>query len=250
MAHYQQLQFVRLVTQHFPEYSQGDTRVLEVGSWIANDSVRRFFSSSQYVGADVADGPGVDLVCPGEQLEFADGYFDVVITCECFEHNPLWKPTFENMFRMLRPGGLFLLTCATLGRREHGTPRSAPQSSLATVCFGTKHYRNLSKSDLHSAFDLSGMFSDHLMTYNHFSRDLYFIGIKAQTVGASHIPVIPQSLTQSIRAISYLNPPSNVRRLFKTLRFWLHFGVARLLGEDRYHDMRFYLRTFRGLFTR
>ena len=42
--------------------------------------------------------------------------FDVVISCECFEHNPYWRETFLNMTRVLRPGGLFVLTCATTGR--------------------------------------------------------------------------------------------------------------------------------------
>ena len=88
MAHYQQLKFVELVSEKLPQFFKARS-VLEVGSWIANDSVRKFFVDCQYVGADVAQGPGVDIVCPGEALKFADASFDVVVSGDSF---PVKKP--------------------------------------------------------------------------------------------------------------------------------------------------------------
>ena len=83
-----------------------------------------FFSNCEYIGVDIAEGPGVDVVCKGQNLQYESAAFDVVVSCECFEHNPFWKETFTNMVRMLKPGGICLITCATLGRKEHGTKRT------------------------------------------------------------------------------------------------------------------------------
>src|SRR5690606_19424692 len=102
------------------------TRVLEVGSLDLNGSVRSNFSGCDYLGIDVAAGPGVDLVCQGQDYDAPDGSFDVVTSCEAMEHNPYWRETFANMLRLCRPGGLILMTCATTGRGEHGTTRKHP----------------------------------------------------------------------------------------------------------------------------
>jgi 2-polyprenyl-3-methyl-5-hydroxy-6-metoxy-1,4-benzoquinol methylase len=57
------------------------------------------------------------------------GLFDVVISCEVMEHNPFWVATLTNMIRLLKPGGLLVMSCATIGRKEHGTARSLPGAS-------------------------------------------------------------------------------------------------------------------------
>ena len=46
----------------YPEFFQNKS-VPEVGSWDTNGSIRRFFSNCEYIGVDIAEGPGVDVVC-------------------------------------------------------------------------------------------------------------------------------------------------------------------------------------------
>ena len=133
MAHRSQLEFVRLLAANMPEYFRGK-RVLEVGSLDINGSIRQFFKDCDYTGLDVAAGPGVDVVCEGQKYD-APG-FDVVISCEAMEHNPYWAETLQNMIRLCKPGGLLVMTCATIGRPEHGTARSEPESSPLTVGLG------------------------------------------------------------------------------------------------------------------
>lgn len=99
-------------------------RVLEVGSYDVNGSIRSMFPESEFVGVDIVAGPGVDMVSYGHELDFPDGHFDITVSGECFEHDPHWRMTFLNMARMTRPGGLVAFTCASLGRPEHGTTRS------------------------------------------------------------------------------------------------------------------------------
>ena len=97
MSHQSQIDFVGGVRERFPEFFLGG-RVLEVGSLNINGSVRDFFSSpEEYVGCDLGEGEGVDIVCAGHELPHADGYFDVAISCECFEHDRHWRKTFSSM---------------------------------------------------------------------------------------------------------------------------------------------------------
>lgn len=178
MAHYSQRQFIGWVRDAFPERFSGQ-RVLEVGSLDLNGSARSHFTGCDYLGLDVGPGPGVDRVCGGQDYDGAAASFDVVCSFEAMEHNPYWEATFANMLRVLKPGGLLLLTCATHGRPEHGTSRTQPADSPLTVGIGWEHYRNLSHRDLAGAFDLRQAFSTHFAAHYYYGCDLLFFGFKA-----------------------------------------------------------------------
>ncbi len=177
MAHPQQAEFFLSVRQHYPA-SFRQARVLEVGSLDINGSVRELFDGCDYTGVDLQLGPGVDLACPGHLLALPSGHFDTVISAECFEHNPFWRETLANMLRMCRPGGLVAISCATTGRKEHGTTRTNPDASPFTVQARWDYYRNLVASDLERAANLSGWLSQWRSWTNYISRDLYFIGLR------------------------------------------------------------------------
>jgi SAM-dependent methyltransferase len=170
MSHQQQLDFIKSVKDQLPEYFKG-TKVLEVGSLNINGSVRQFFEPDQYIGCDLGEGAGVDIVCRGHELPYPNESFDVVISCECFEHDRHWEKTFQKMIDLVRKGGLVIFSCATIGRPEHGTTRTSP----ADAPFTNDYYRNLREEDFNqfkSSFD-SYKFSQCLRP-----RDLYFWGLK------------------------------------------------------------------------
>ena len=172
MSDQSQLNFVLGLKNRYPEYFTG-TKVLEVGSLDINGSIRQFFDALQYIGVDLGEGKGVDLVCKGEELDFPDNFFDVVASCECFEHNPEWVKTFDNMVRMC--SGLVIMTCATTGRPEHGTRRTSP--SDAPFC--GDYYRNLTEQDIRDNCDLSKFAVYEFSTIAN-PADLYFWGICKQ----------------------------------------------------------------------
>lgn len=169
MSHQSQLDFVARVKQRFPQYFK-NSKVLEIGSLDINGSVRQFFDSCDYIGVDLGEGKGVDLIAKGEELKFPDNHFDVAISCECFEHNPEWIRTFNNMVRMA--SGLVIMTCATTGRPEHGTRRTSP--SDAPFC--GDYYRNLTEKDIRDSCDLS-KFATYEFSTNSNPADLYFWGL-------------------------------------------------------------------------
>lgn len=177
MAHREQAAYISSVEEEWSKFFKGG-RVLEIGSLNINGTVRNFFNADEYIGVDVGEGPGVDVVMSGHEYD-NEQKFDCVISCECFEHNPFWKETFLNMVRLCRRGGLVIFTCATTGRPEHGTERTTPQDSPLTIAKGWSYYRNLTKEDFTASIDFDELFLEHEFCVNEGSCDLYFFGIKA-----------------------------------------------------------------------
>lgn len=178
MAHHEQHVFVQSVKNAFPDFFS-NSKVLEIGSLDINGSVRQFFKNSAlYIGVDVGEGPGVDVVCEGQKYNAPNNFFDCAISAECFEHNPYWRETFANMARLVRAEGLVVMTCATTGRPEHGTARTDAGSSPLTVKKGWSYYQNLTQQDFEDSFVMDDIFSRYCFSINENPNDLYFWGIK------------------------------------------------------------------------
>ena len=178
MAHPEQAEFFSAVRTHYPT-AFANARVLEVGSLDINGYVRELFSGCDYTGVDLELGPGVDLARQGQLVDFPSGHFDTTISAECLEHNPYWRETLANMFRMTRPDGLVLMSCATRGRKEHGTSRTNPDASPFTTAARWDYYRNLTPRDITDSLNLDGWLSDYGMWVNHITKDLYFVGLRS-----------------------------------------------------------------------
>ena len=173
MSHQSQLDFVGRVKAKFPDYFV-NKKVLEIGSLDINGSIRQFFDNCTYIGVDIGEGRGVDVVARGEKLVFPTGYFDVTASCECFEHNDAWAETFDNMVRM--SNGLVFFSCATTGRPEHGTGRT----SRADNPFLGDYYLNLTEQDFRDKCDLS-KFEQYEFSTCDSPADLYFWGLCKQS---------------------------------------------------------------------
>lgn len=170
MSHPAQMEFVEAVKQSYPILFSRK-KILEIGSLNINGSIRQFFDSCDYTGVDLAPGKDVDMVAKGEELTFSDKTFDIVCSCECFEHNPNWVGTFNNMTRMSKC--LVFFSCATTGRPEHGTPRTTPHDAP----FCGDYYQNLKASDFLANCDMDPYIGYRFLV-NKASKDLYFVGLK------------------------------------------------------------------------
>jgi len=175
MAHIQQFRYISFIKQVLPDYFQAK-KVLEIGSLNINGSVRIFFENSDYTGIDVADGLDVDIVSNGEDFSDKANSYDVIVSCECMEHNPMYEKTWLNMIRLLKTDGLMIMTCATFGRAQHGTSISEPTSSPLTIGLGQDYYKNLTRIDFEFV-DLSKFFVDFSFETDTSSHDLYFAGL-------------------------------------------------------------------------
>ncbi len=101
--------------------------VLEVGALNYNGSLRALLQAwtpRQYTGVDLMPGPGVDVVCPAENLtdHFGLGMFDVVVSTEMLEHVWDWRRVISNLKQILRPSGRLLITTRSRGYGYHASP--------------------------------------------------------------------------------------------------------------------------------
>jgi hypothetical protein len=91
-----------------------------------------------------------------------------------------WKETIMNVIdNLLRPGGLFVFSCATTGRPVHGTTMFDPQDSPFTVQEDewAGYYMNVTELDVRAAIKIEDYFTAHHFYIDTESCDLYFWGI-------------------------------------------------------------------------
>lgn len=83
--------------------------------------LRGLFPGRPYVGCDMRPGPGVDRIEDVSRLSLADGTAGTILCIETFEHVFEVRRAFDEVFRVLRPGGVFILT-SPFNFRLHGYP--------------------------------------------------------------------------------------------------------------------------------
>ena len=68
MAHPQQVSFLNLVKQKFPEKFK-NCNVVDIGSLDINGNTRFLFEDFEYTGVDIGEGPNVDVVSKGHEFK-------------------------------------------------------------------------------------------------------------------------------------------------------------------------------------
>lgn len=140
-------------------------RVLEIGSYNVNGSIRPLFAdSTHYVGIDRRPGRDVDIVAEASEFDGA-GEFDVAISMEAMEHTPRPRDILECAGRAIKRGGILILTCASPVRAPHacnGGPVVPPN----------EHYRGIDPNDLLTEMREMG-WKEVQVSHNSTAGDLY-----------------------------------------------------------------------------
>jgi len=176
MAHKEQQDFCLYVRDKFPKRFYEST-VLDVGSLDINGNNRYLFLESKYTGIDIGEGKNVDIVSKGHEYNPGIQY-DIVISTECFEHDMHYEETIKNCIKLTKDNGLFMFSCASTGRHEHGTARTTPQDSPFSHLVFNEYYKNLTEDDIRKILDIENTFSEFEFIYMPTTCDLYFYGIK------------------------------------------------------------------------
>ena len=111
-------------TKFFETYWRpGFCTILDIGAADLNGSLRHVTPpGSDFMGIDLAAGPGVDLVLDDPYVyPFPDGHFDCVISTSCLEHDRMFWLTFLECSRVLSPRGVLYIN-APSGGPYHGYP--------------------------------------------------------------------------------------------------------------------------------
>lgn len=100
--------------------------MIEIGSRDVNGGILGLLGDAAgYVGVDLSDGPGVDVVADAATWQPTQRP-DTVICLEVFEHTPEWSTICENVAGWLGPGGVFIGTAAAPGRAPHSATTTGP----------------------------------------------------------------------------------------------------------------------------
>lgn len=102
-------------------------KILEVGSFNVNGGLRDLITAlkpAEYIGIDIAAGPGVDEVCAAEKIIefFGENKFDLVISTEMLEHVKDWRIVISNMKRVCKKEGYIIITTRSKGYPYHPSP--------------------------------------------------------------------------------------------------------------------------------
>src|SRR5262245_19019640 len=178
MAHQEQINFCTSVLNKHPDLFK-DKKVLDMGSFDVNGNNRYLFTGGTYTGVDAGPGKNVDVVSLAHEFDAEDESYDFVVSTEMLEHDMHWVLSLQNMFRVLKKGGMLLITCAGEGREEHGTIRQVGHWHPAFAHAGfNEYYMNLTENDFRKVFtDTETFFSEYAFEYNPKSCDLYFYGV-------------------------------------------------------------------------
>ena len=124
--------------------------ILDLGSTEMGACYRPIFEHPgwNYVGADLAPGPNVDIVLkhPFRWQEVASGSVDVLVSGQVLEHVEYFWITMLEISRVLKPGGLVCLIVPS-GGPEHRYPidcwRFYPDGMRALANFGRLHVEDI-----------------------------------------------------------------------------------------------------------
>lgn len=118
--------FLRGVARAMIESFELPEPILEIGSYQVSGQedlidLRSLFPQRNYTGVDFRPGPGVDLVANVESLPLPSASVGTVLAFSVFEHvKHFWKG-FEEVQRVLRPDGVFLV-CTPFYFHVHAFP--------------------------------------------------------------------------------------------------------------------------------
>ena len=242
MSHYQQIKFIELFKKHFTK-DWSNKKILEIGSYDVNGTIRKYFNNNDYTGMDLIEGKGVDVVYDGKQIDFEEESFDLTLSCECFEHNKYYRENFLDMIKVTKKGGFVVFTCASKGRSEHGTSRTNDASPGSQMKWD--YYKNLNKKDFEK-LNLKNFFDEKIFFYNSISSDLYFIGIKK---GDSRNITNFKDFTNDLIETNSNNirldenqPKRFIKKIFQKIRKFFDIMLYNLLSDKIYQNIIFYLK--------
>lgn len=243
MAHPEQIKYCESVKKLLPKYFHKKL-VVDIGSLDVNGNNGYLFTDCLYIGVDISEGKNVDIVSKGHELKLPDESIDVVISTECFEHDFFYHDTIRNIVRILKPGGLFLFTCATTGRPEHGTRKTSPEDAPFIHLQGFEewadYYKNLEEKDIREVINIEKYFRSYSFSVNTESKDLYFWGVKhGELHDRRDYSFIVRMMKESVVSHEEGNSAASMNYSFSKVLGNIEEKVSEITGEiARFSDIK------------
>jgi SAM-dependent methyltransferase len=159
--------------KHFFDVYKSETfkRVLDIGSANVNGSLRNVCPPHlDYLGVDLQDGGGVDLVLDDPyQYPFPNDFFDMIVSTSCFEHDSMFWLTFLEALRVLAPGGLLYINAPSNGL-YHAHPvdnwRFFPDAAMSLAVWARRSGVEVELLESFTgAREPNGLWNDYIMVF-------------------------------------------------------------------------------------
>jgi SAM-dependent methyltransferase len=147
-----------------------DVKILEIGSQIGGFNIRSLSpSNATYVGVDLEQAPGVDVVLKDQYIfPFENDSFDFIVSSSCFEHIEFFWMSFLEIIRVLKPHGLFYMNAPSNGD-FHRYPidcwRFFPDSGLALANWGKYNKYNCEVIEQYTSNNENDIWSDYVSVF-------------------------------------------------------------------------------------
>lgn len=105
--------FIQLVAETLPIVSP----VYEFGAYrVAGQeesaNLRPIFQGKEYIGADIREGPGVDIVLDLHNIDLPPNIAGTVLICETLEHVEYPRKAISEAYRILKDNGMLIISSA------------------------------------------------------------------------------------------------------------------------------------------
>lgn len=110
--------------------------------------LRPFFKGKKYIGADMQEGPGVDVVLNLHNIELPPETAGTVLALDTLEHVEYVRKAVDEVYRILTPDGIFIAT-SVMNFRIHAWPHDYWR-------FTPEGFKSLLKPFAHSIVEFAG----------------------------------------------------------------------------------------------
>ncbi len=110
--------------------------------------LRPFFKGKKYIGADMQEGPGVDVVLNMHNIELPPETAGTVLALDTLEHVEYVRKAVDEVYRILTPDGIFIAT-SVMNFRIHAWPHDYWR-------FTPEGFKSLLKPFAHSIVEFAG----------------------------------------------------------------------------------------------
>lgn len=76
--------------------------------------LRPFFPGKKYIGSDMREGPGVDVILDLHNINLPANSVGTVIVMDTFEHVEYPRKAMEQIYKVTRPGGMVIISSVML----------------------------------------------------------------------------------------------------------------------------------------
>jgi SAM-dependent methyltransferase len=146
-------------------------KIIDIGSMNINGTLRDVCPTmASYVGIDMMAGPGVDVVVSDPyKFPFEDESFDIAVATSCFEHDPMFWVTFNEIMRLVKSGGYAYINTPSNGF-YHGHPidcwRFYPDASLGLESWARRNLLEVTLVESFIALRKTDQWNDCVMVFH------------------------------------------------------------------------------------